>query len=229
MLARAAPYMPRELLRTAYIALARSHLEYASATFMSASSTQMKKLDTVQRKASRVICRVPRDTHSEPLLTALRLDSLEARRNAHAIQIVEAILSENTHPALTSMFTRDKDGRAENSNTARIQLGNRRFSSFAKNIYNGSIALPSLPRPPRPLDWDNWGTSVPYQLSVSEGLTDTHRRTSLDVNQEDRNYGRILHLQRVQFITALRDLLLTSGLDRFAVLAGDAEVLSCKK
>ena len=105
MLARAAPYMPKELLRTAYIALVRSHLEYASAVFLSASSTQLKKLDTVQRIASRVICRVPRDTHSEPLLTALRLDSLEAQRNAHAIQIVEAILSGNTHPALASMFT----------------------------------------------------------------------------------------------------------------------------
>ena len=86
--------------------------------------------------------------------------------NAHAIQIVEAILSGNTHPALASIFTRDKDGRAENSNTARIQLGNRRFSSFAKNIYNGALALPSLPPPRWPLDWDNWGTLVPYQLSV---------------------------------------------------------------
>ena len=33
----------------------------------------------------------------------------------------------------------------------------------------------------------------------------------------------------LQFITALRDLLLTSGLDRFAVPASVAEVSSCKK
>ena len=55
MLARAAPHMPRELLRTAYIALARSHLESASAIFMSASRTELKKLDTIQKAASRVI------------------------------------------------------------------------------------------------------------------------------------------------------------------------------
>ena len=33
----------------------------------------------------------------------------------------------------------------------------------------------------------------------------------------------------LQFITALRDSLLASGLDRLAVLASVAEVLSCKK
>jgi hypothetical protein len=153
MLARAAPYMPRELLRIAYIALARSHLEYASAAFMSASATQLKKLNTVQKVASRVICRVPRDTHSAPLLAALRLESLESRREAHAVQIVRAALDGNTHPSLARMFTRDNEGRAENTNTARIQLGNRRFSTCAKYIYNRSIVSPSLPptRPSLPL------------------------------------------------------------------------------
>ena len=36
ILARAAPHMPRELLRLGYIALARIQLEYASAVFASA-------------------------------------------------------------------------------------------------------------------------------------------------------------------------------------------------
>ena len=39
MLARSAPYLPKELLRTAFVALARSVMEYASAAFMSASRT----------------------------------------------------------------------------------------------------------------------------------------------------------------------------------------------
>ena len=144
MLARAAPNMPKELLRTAFIALARSHMEYASAIFMTASNTQLKKLDTVQQKASRVICRVPRDSHAEPLLTALRLDSLESRRNAHAIQIVEAVLEGNSHPALARLFARDNDGRIGSSNPARIQLGNRRFSTAAAVLYN-SARNPPLP------------------------------------------------------------------------------------
>ena len=136
MLTRSAPYLPRELLRTAYVALARSVMKYASAAFMSASRTQLKKLDTVQKKASRVICRVPRDAHSEPLLTALRLESLESRRNSHAVRLIDAILAGSAHPALTCLFNRDSDGRIVNSSTARTGLGGRRFSVQGKNIYN---------------------------------------------------------------------------------------------
>ena len=183
--------MPRELLRTStsYIALARSHLEYASAIFMSASKTQLKKLDTIQKVASRVIYRVPRDTHSKPLLAALRLDTLESRRNEHAIQIIEAILDRSTHPALAHMFTLGKDGGIENSNSARIQLGDRRFSSFSKNIYNSARAPPHAPtqpsRSPRslgandapspssPLKWID-GHRQPYNiLAVNRSLLKT--------------------------------------------------------
>jgi hypothetical protein len=124
MPARSAPYLPRELLRTAYVALVRSHLEFASAVFMSASRSQLKKLDTVQKIASRVICCVPRDAHSEPLLKALGLDSLELRRNAHAAQLVDAILTGNSHPALTRLFTRGGDGgMVMNLSVARTGMG----------------------------------------------------------------------------------------------------------
>ena len=112
----------------AYVALVRSHLEFASAVFVSASKTQLKKLDTVQKKASRVICRVPRDRHSEPLLKALGLDPLKLRRNAHAVQLVEAILAGNSHPALARMFTLDDGEIIVNSSLARTGMDEKRFS-----------------------------------------------------------------------------------------------------
>jgi len=91
-LSRAAPRLPRELLRLTYISLIRSHLEFASATFGSASKTQLKKLDTVQRKAARIICRAPRDCHSAPLLELLGLESLEIRRSNHIVKLVDSSL-----------------------------------------------------------------------------------------------------------------------------------------
>ena len=136
MLSRAASHLPRELLRAAYIALGRTHLEYACAAFASASKSQLKKLDVVQKIASRVICRAPRDAHSAPLLEMLHLESLDTRRRAHIGKIVDAALSGNSHPSLTGMFTKDSNGLTTNDHTARIGIGKRRFSIFAKDISN---------------------------------------------------------------------------------------------
>jgi hypothetical protein len=64
VLARPASYLPRDLLKLAYIALVRSHLLYCSAIRNSAcsairnsaSKTHLHKLDEVQKKASRINC-----------------------------------------------------------------------------------------------------------------------------------------------------------------------------
>ena len=103
--------------------------------------TQLKKIDTVQKIASRIICRVPRYTHSEPLLKDLGLESLESRRNTHAVQLINAILAGNSHPSLARLFTRGDDGGVVNSHTARTGMGRKRFSIHAKNIYNQSRML----------------------------------------------------------------------------------------
>jgi len=46
-LARAAPFLPRPLLKQAYTALIRSHLEYGSAVFAPAAKSHLAKLDVV--------------------------------------------------------------------------------------------------------------------------------------------------------------------------------------
>ena len=135
-IARAAPHLPRELLKMAYTALIRSLLEYASTAFASASKTQLQKLETMQKMASRVICKAPRNTHSAPLLETLKLDSLQDRRQDHIVRLVDSILAGDTHPALLDMFQQATDGSAVNDQTARIGIGRRRFSIFAKETYN---------------------------------------------------------------------------------------------
>ena len=134
-IARAASHLPRDLLKLAYLALVRSLLEFASATFASASTTQLAKLDRVQKMASRIICRAPPQAHSAPLQELLGLQSLESRRNDHVCNIVNTIVNGTSHPALLDLFTREDDGTITNSSTARTGIGRRRFSVSAKETY----------------------------------------------------------------------------------------------
>jgi len=55
-------------------------LEYSSAIFSTASKTELKQLDVVQKISSRIILHATRDAHSASLLKQLNLDSLEIRR-----------------------------------------------------------------------------------------------------------------------------------------------------
>ncbi len=118
----------------------RSHLEFASAAFISASKTQLKKLDTVQKKASGVICRAPRNSHSEPLLALLQLEPLETRRNAHVTKIIEHIVTSNYHPALNNWFTQNLDGSVTNYSTARTNTGKKQFAIAARDVFNSQYS-----------------------------------------------------------------------------------------
>ena len=105
MLARSARILPTQLLRATYISLIRSHLEYCSAVWASAAPTHLRKIDIIQKRASRVILHAPRDAHSEPLQKALKLDTLENRRHSHIIKIVQHCITDSYNPALNELFT----------------------------------------------------------------------------------------------------------------------------
>src|SRR2546425_10998935 len=126
-LGKASPSLTHKLLRMAYIALVRSHLEYCSSLLLSASATQLGKLDTIQRKGARAILQAPRDAHSAPLLEALKLDSLADRRVKHALLLVRNILGGNCHPALTDLFVLQQDGTLATPSKSRLKLGTKRF------------------------------------------------------------------------------------------------------
>ena len=139
VLARASPFLSRDLLRLAYIALVRSHLEYASVIFSTASNAQLKKLDTIQKISSRVVCSAPRDAHAAPLLQALKLDTLESRRIRHIVSLVQSVISGNCHPALHHLFLVTPYGSVTNDEKSRIRIGKRRFSVFAREIYSSQM------------------------------------------------------------------------------------------
>ena len=139
VLARSAPFLSTDLLKMAYVSLIRTQLEYCSANFATSAKSHLLKLDVVQKMASRVICRAPRNAHSAPLLQSLQLDSLESRRNAHIVLLVSQILEGNSHPGLNHMFTLGEHGTAVNEIVPRLQIGKRRFSTYAKLLYNDSL------------------------------------------------------------------------------------------
>ena len=137
VLRRAAPCLPRELLRLAYISLIRTHLEYASSVLTPYSSTQLAKLDTIQRKAARIIMGLPNDAHAAPLLEFLRLPLLETRRRQHIVDLVERAMAGHTHPALKDYFRREGEaGLVMGDCLARVGAGRKRFRVHGALVYN---------------------------------------------------------------------------------------------
>jgi hypothetical protein len=134
-LARASPVLTEKLLKMAYVALVRTHLEYASTLLSMASDTQLHKIDVIQKAAARIITRSPRLAHSEPLLNKLELKSLTERREQHVINIVNSILDNRCHPALMNMFTRTDNTIATDFNP-RTAAGKKCFQNLAVSIYN---------------------------------------------------------------------------------------------
>ena len=136
VLRRAAPSLSKDLLRLAYMALVRTHLEYSSGLFVSAARTHLTKLEIVQKIASRIICDVPRNTHSAPLLEELRLESLDSRRVAHVCQIVTKCLRGHIYPAFLSWFSAAEDGQIYITTQPTSTSGRKRFKYAAAVLYN---------------------------------------------------------------------------------------------
>jgi hypothetical protein len=135
-LGRAAPFLPRPLLRLAYTSLVRSQLEYCSAVISPAAKTHLKKLDVIQRSAARIIFGLPRDAHAQPLLDALQLPSLESRRGDRLCSIVDSILRGSCHPAFVGYFGVGTDGMIQIDSAPRTQFGGKRFKRNGAVTYN---------------------------------------------------------------------------------------------
>jgi len=135
MLARAAPYLPKELLKLTYTAVIRTHLEYCSSLYLSVAKTHLKKLDIIQKKAARVIYQVRNDTHAGPLLILLGLDSLKDRREAHITKLFKSFHSGKSHPAMASFADVLPDGSLA-IRQSRTSLGRKRPSVVGATIYN---------------------------------------------------------------------------------------------
>jgi hypothetical protein len=140
-LARAAPFLPRPLLKQAYTALIRSHLEYGSAVIAPAAKTHLAKLDVVQRTAARIIFGLPRDAHAEPLLDALQLATLESRRKDRVCSIVDSIIQGDCHPAFKDWFKVQTDGTILADCAPRTRFGAKRFRCTGVVAYNSEVSI----------------------------------------------------------------------------------------
>ena len=138
ILRKAASRVPREILKLAYIALVRSVLEYCSCLLFPVSKTNQKKLETVQKIASRIICNAPRMSHAEPLLQSLQLQPLSVRRELHVLKLVEQIIKGNCHPAIVDILGETTTDELSETK-CRTAVGRRRFSIFAAKTYNANL------------------------------------------------------------------------------------------
>jgi len=135
-LVKASPFLTRDLLRMAYVALIRTHLEYCSSIIMSSSPSQLNKFDVIQRKAARAILQAPKDAHSAPLLESLGLEALGDRRLKHSLSIIQNVLSSRCHPALMDFFAMHPDGSMKTPEKSKLQLGKKRFRVAGVEVYN---------------------------------------------------------------------------------------------
>ena len=78
----------------------------------------------------------PRDAHSAPLLEAIRLLSLESRRNEHIVNLVRSVLDERCHPELRGFFRILDTGEVTGDCAARIGVGKKRFRIHGALVYN---------------------------------------------------------------------------------------------
>ncbi len=86
---------PTKLKATAYISLVRPHLEYSSTVWDPATNNLIDKLEAVQRKAARFVCRDYRPTSSvTDMLAKLNWDSLQMRRTATRLTMLHKITND---------------------------------------------------------------------------------------------------------------------------------------
>ena len=120
--------LPTGLLKLAYLALVRPHLEYCSGLFAGVAKTHQAKLEVVQKISARVITGAPHDAHAAPLLEDLELESLETRRNRHICAIVDRCLNGRCHPAVCPLFIADEAGHVSCLREPKTAMGKKTFS-----------------------------------------------------------------------------------------------------
>ena len=187
MLRRASVFLPREILNLVYISLIRSHLEYCSATFINSAQTHLRKLDIIQKIASRVITASPAQTHSAPLQILLGLDSLHARRLTHVSTLVEDILHGKSHPYFRDFFREASQSKV--SSATNKTLRNKSFSHFgisSRIEFTSSLeSTSSLEANSCSLDLTSWGLQPSHNLSRMS-ITASSSSTVNQQNSEDQ-------------------------------------------
>jgi hypothetical protein len=151
------------MLKLTYTSLIRSHLEYCSSLLIPLAKTHQIRLETIQKIASRIICRAPRNAHSAPLLAELNLHSLLIRRNSHACQIVRNSLEGHCHPACAEWFSVTDEGVVQTVGAPLTAHGRKTFKYAAANLFNEQLRL-TLNRWPKGQFLSRGGLNGPVRL-----------------------------------------------------------------
>ena len=97
---------PRNVLKTIYFALIHSHLSYGNLVWGNAGPTLLKKLIVQQKKAIRLIHKVPYNTTSMPLFTRSRILPLRQITKLQIAQILHQLHNRTLPPLIAACFTR---------------------------------------------------------------------------------------------------------------------------
>jgi len=96
----------------------------------------------LSRKTARIIYQVPTDTHVEPILILLDLDTLSNRREEHFLRLIKSVISGKCHPAMES-FVRLQLDNSLVIQSSRTSLGRRRPGVVGATLYNHRLGYSS--------------------------------------------------------------------------------------
>lgn len=138
-LSRAKNYINTKSLKTLYYALFHSHLLYCSLILNCSSNKNLKRVFTLQKKAIRIISRVPYNEHTNPLFIEHRILPFEKILYFNKIKfmhgVVHGYITRFPNNAWQPNMNRQIDMELRNNDD--IQLPFPRFEGFKKfPIYN---------------------------------------------------------------------------------------------
>ena len=158
----------KEELRQVYIQYIRSVADYAIATWHSASSTtQAKKIDTIQNTAARIITGCVKSTPIEELLTEASIQPIEVRAKEQTAICLEKSLRLPTDNLRSEIANQNINQRLKSQSSWRKEGNITLNEQGLRNIQREKL-LPTNPIPP----W-NMRLNIDIKTSLSEPIDKT--------------------------------------------------------
>ena len=103
-MARFRTVLSNSALRDVYFAIFHQHLQYGIAAWGFTSATNIKRIDTLQRKAIRLINRTKLSTNLDPIQKTLRIMKTSDLRDCEVAKFVHRMKSKRTSEVFDPLF-----------------------------------------------------------------------------------------------------------------------------